>query len=1016
LRDRFKETNKKEIDMRSRTTVMMLGLVAVIGLVGMHVQAFAFEMGIRTGIAQKGGTPDTLRCEFLETPMGITKSNPALSWQIKDPQRGASQTAYQIQVASAEGLLASDTPDLWDSGKTKSEQSHLVTYQGKALLSGQRVWWRVTYWDQDGKESAWSSPSWWEMGLLNVDDWKAKWIHADLSPVNNAITEEWIKSHIGNNNPHRDKINDLYRKLEPAPRFRREFDIKGEVLSARLYISGLGYYTAWLNGTRVGDRVMAPAQTDYDRRILYDIYDVTAQLKAGKNVIGVELGDGWYNQVVPKIGFETYGKPVLRAQLEITTSTGKYLVVTGDGTWKAAAGPLLKNDLHTGEVYDARLEQPGWDSAGFDDREWSAPQTVDPLLPQGLTATDKPPVMAPQLMPPERRMRTNRAERLTQPEKGVWVFEFPENVSARLRLSVTDLPAGIPLTFRVGEQLSGKEDKTGNTGRPTRPQAAHIKPHDGEFNAMVAPGSVYVTRGDKQETWENEYTHNSFRYVELIGLPNGYTPAIDTVEQVFVHTDLPQIGSFRSSDSYLNTFVEMFRRSFYSSAHGTLQDNPGAERSGWFADSVSASVSAYYDAKTFSILRKTIHDMQTTANVRGRMWQFGPGKRPDGKAFHPGWAVPSIYVAWHVWIHSGDERILKEQYSLMSGTLDDYAQQTRDRLDDKHIWRGGGYGDWGDVNTDMIGKSSGTYPRRNQRGSNQPLNTPIPFTETAALYSGASKLAVIAAHLGHTQDAERYRELAAALREGLNSSEFYDAANKTYGSQTANAMAVLLEFALANDVPAILDWIHRDIEHWQGHFTSGFLLSYLLKALSDYGRIDDAFNIMTSPGYPGYRHMVDLGSTTSWVMWDGNTRSPDRFAVTRANGRTKGEAGMQWLYYGLAGIKHDPASPGWKHFIIQPGVPAKLDSVAAETQTPYGRIKTSWKKEKNQFMLNVTVPPNSTATVEIPHVNGVKTPAISEGTAPLAKAGGVTVVSTGEDVTVCKVQSGSYLFSYDMAK
>ena len=934
-----------------------------------------------------------LKTEFSKNPVGLQTAAPRFSWQMGDVRRGAVQSGYHILAASSPECLLQEKGDLWDSGFVVSKQSHLIPYKGKTLKSRQIVWWTVCVRNDAGEISEWAEPACFETGLLFPVDWEAKWIMADLLPVNNAVTETWLRHLLREDwtEAHRGNIPELYRALKPAPRFRRTFEMNDGIISARLYISGMGHYTAWLNGKRIGDRVMAPAQTDYDRRIFYDIYDVAEMLQSGKNAIGIELADGWYHQLVPKIGFEAYGEPVLRAQLEIITSSGRQIIATGDGQWKTAAGPLLKNDLHTGEAYDARLEQPGWNTAGFDERNWTDARLLKILLPDSLNPSGKEPEMVAQMLEPERRICTLSPVLLTHPKKEVWVFHFPVRISGRLQLTVSDIPEGTPLILRVGETLRGKENipadnraifwydqlegtkvengrRTGDlTGLPNTPQAAHVQTRPDEqkniFQAHITPTSVYVTKGGECEVWENEYSHQSFQYVELIGFPEGRTPDLETIKAIVVNTDAPEIGTFRSSDSYLNSYEEMFRRTFYSCLHGTLGDNPASERTGWFGDNVTGLDGVYYHTDLAKFLQKWNGDIRSTMEIRGRMWQTAPGKRSDGPLTPPAWAVGNIILPWHLWIYYGDNRILQEHYPLMVQCVDYYAE----RLDKNSIWRGFGYGDWGDVNTEMIGKDGGTYPRK----GNFPLNTPTFFTDTAALYDGAVKLTVIAEHLGKSKDAERYRKLSAAIQTGLNSPEFYNAAEKTYGSQSANAVAILFGFAPSNCVPDLLDWIHHDIDRQNGHFTTGsYTLPYFFKVLSDYGRIDDAFRTMTSPGYPGFRHMVDLGSTTVWSMWDGNTRSPDKHCVQRSNQHAYSDSGSLWLYYGLAGIKPDISSPGWQNFILQPGVPDGLDSVAAETETPYGRVVSRWSRSDGRFHWEINIPPNSTATVHVPLLFG----------------------------------------------
>ena len=297
-----------------------------------------------------------LKCEYLRNPLGIDVPGPRLSWIVRSPLRGERQIAYRVQAASEKRLLAEGKPDLWDTGRVECGRTLNVVYAGRNLRSRQRCWWRVKVWGERGGESPWSGISFWEMGFLNGDDWTAKWID-DGKPV-----------------PARDE--EFYRD-DPAPLFRKTFRVEKKVVKARLYISGLGYYEAFLNGKRIGDCVLDPLWTTYSKRVLYRVYDVSSLVRRGKNAVGATLGNGWYNPLPMRMWGRfnlrealTVGRPRLLAQLEIEYRDGSRLTVATDESWKTTGGPVLRNSVYLGETYDARREIAGWSEAGFDDSGW----------------------------------------------------------------------------------------------------------------------------------------------------------------------------------------------------------------------------------------------------------------------------------------------------------------------------------------------------------------------------------------------------------------------------------------------------------------------------------------------------------------------------------------------------------------------------------------------------------------------------------------------------------------------
>jgi len=375
---------------------------------------FMFIPGGCSFVAKNNITVKGLRCEYGFNPLGIDVAKPRLSWIMESDHRGKKQSAYQILVASTEKNLKQNEGDLWNSDKVVSEQSVQIAYDGNNLKSLMRCYWKVRIWDENDRVSEWSEPAFWEMGLLNSDDWKAKWI--------------------GYNCPS-------------APMFRCKFTLNKAVSKARVYICGLGYYELSINGARIGDHVLDPGQTDYEQRAFYVVYDITESIIQGNNAIGVILGNGWYNQTAvneAKYGWGdvVYGKPRLILQMHIIHTDGTETVVVSDETWKASSGPIISNNVYAGESYDARLEQAGWNTSGFDDSHWGQAQLVEG--PGGKLVSQK--------LPPIKRMQTIKSVNLTNPEPGVYVYDMGQNFAGWAKLKVT-AERGVTIQLRFAETV-----------------------------------------------------------------------------------------------------------------------------------------------------------------------------------------------------------------------------------------------------------------------------------------------------------------------------------------------------------------------------------------------------------------------------------------------------------------------------------------------------------------------------------------------------------------------------------
>ena len=895
--------------------------------------------------------PLALKCEYAENPLGVDAARPRLSWRVESPRRAKMQTAYQLLVATSAAKLAEGTADLWDSGRVASDRSIQIEYQGRALRSFDRCYWKVRVWDQSGALSPYSQTATWEMGLLAPTDWKAKWITADyLLRAESTVAQRPVGP--GPHPRHR------------APLFRKTFRLHALPLAARAYLCGLGYGELYLNGFKVGDHVLDPAQTDYEERALYVTYDVTQYLLPGENTVGVMLGSGWFNQdVVWKEGKyrvpggTDYGVPRVLLQLRWEYRDGSVETLTTDETWKVTAGPVFDNNVYAGEVYDARLELAGWSGNGLDDQVWTA---------ASLAASPTKRLEA-QTLPPIKRTATLRAVTLSQPKPGNFVYDFGQNFAGWARLKVS-APRGTRIELRFAESVHS--DGT-------------IDPAStGVFATGVVQTDVYIAKGAGEEVWEPRFTYHGFRYVEVTGLQGA--PSLENLEGVVVHSAVPRAGNFVCSDAALNQIHEMALRTETSNLHGVPTDCPARERCGWLGD---AQVSAEMTILNFDMAAfwaKYVRDIRTSEQS-GLPTMVAPGKRKLGEAV-PDWGTATVQLPWYLYLYYGDTGMLAEHYNEMQRWVDHLRKIARDNVLNE------GLGDW--------------CPP----GSVAPTETPVALTSTAYFYLDARMLSAAAKILDHKQDAADYGLLADNIREAFGR-KFFESSAKSYGSQTADSLALRLGLVPAADEAQVASSLARDVtEKHGGHFSTGITGSRSLYwALGEYGHGDVALTIFRQNTYPSIGYLISLGATTFWETW-GEPEIDQQHGPRSRNHPMQGGFDT-WFYQGLGGICPDPERPAFKHVVLRPQVPPGLGHVRATYDSIYGRIRSEWWQEDQHFRWHIEVPANTRATVYMPcNASG----AITEGARPVREVKEILWHGGTLGRAIFEIGSGEYHLAADL--
>lgn len=706
-----------------------------------------------------------------------------------------------------------------------------------------------------------------------------------------------------------------------APLFRREFFIERNVASARLVICGLGCFEASLNGRRVGDHLLDPAQTDYEERVFSVIHDISSHLRIGQNVIGVMVGDGWFNQDLVWTKDFSYGSPRLIATIEITYMDGTRLTIPTDKHWLCARGPVVSNNLYSGELYDARMEQPGWDEAEFDIGKWkhfSRWVVAEPVAAP-------PGKMEEQKIPPIKAIETLTPQSITQPQPGYYVVDMGQNFSGwvRIRLRAT---AGSCIRLRYAEALAtdGMVD-TASTGF---------------FATGVEQVDSYTCKGGEEELWEPRFTYHGFRYVEVVGWP-GEIEA-EAITGVVVHTALEQAGFFECSDDRLNQLHHIALWTHRSNIHGFPEDCPVRERCGWLGDAHIICDYSFFNYAGDLFWEKYIGDIESARLLNnGLPPMIAPGRRTGGTA-SPDWMAAMLIVPWTHYVFYGRRTVLERIWDGMCAVLKHFETLAKDGL----LYEG--LGDWFDP-----GESA------------RPSNTPPVKTSTLIFGQCAQILSKVSTILGHRQEALHYAGLAAQIRSAFRSA-FYDCNRHDFGSQTANAMALALGYCEPEETRLVAATLANDVRQLhKDHLSVGIMgMKYLFESLTRHGHGATALALMHQDTYPGFGDLIAKGATTLWEYWG----EPEVDALHGARSLNHPMMGGydSWFYNTLAGIRPSADHPGFRRFFLEPHPLPGLDWVKVTYDCPHGRITSEWRNENATFSWDIVVPEETVALARLP--------------------------------------------------
>lgn len=984
-------------------------------------------------------TLDNLRCEYRVNPLGIGEREPRLSWVMRDApgSRGAVQTAYQILVASTPERLAKDEADLWDSGRVRSEKSIQIAYKGRSLIARERCYWKVRVWSAEDKETAWSEPADWSMGLLHTSDWQAEWLRVEeLFPEDSGEKPAppkltIISAFYGTPDAHQqvnatEKVRELVaakggvllvqannehfgdpavgggkrlevvyeisgkrytasapegafvtaqeqreeadqrrvKRLQTPRSLRRDFAVASQPVRATLFATALGLYEMRLNGQRVGDALLAPEWTAYDKRVQVQAYDVTALLRTGANTLGALLGNGWYCGTVqcwpPEICLYGY-EPHLKAQLELEFADGKRQTVATDENWLGTVdGPLRFSGIYEGETYDARKEMPGWDAPGFaPDARWQ-PALIDRAVQTGALAWQRSePIRVTQELTPVA---------VTEPKPGVYVFDFGQNMVGWARLAVQG-EAGTTVELFFNEMLS----PDGTVYRENL--------HAGKMGKAESQTDRYTLRGGGVETYEPHFTYHGFRYVEVRGLKRKPDASLLT-GRVF-HTSFAQAGHFECSDPLVTRLAQNIQWSQRGNMMGIPTDCPQRdERAGWTGDAQFFMPTAVYNFDVAAFFSKWLYDLCEDSFVEGKGFaDMAPyyGKLGAGNT---GWGDAGVVCPYVLYRTYGDTRAIEAHYAQMRRHV-----MTLTASCTNCVRGAGAYGDWLNVGGGAKGEVCGTAYQ-------------------AYL---CELMAEMARAIGKGDDASKFSAMADAARDAFQKTFVKEDGSIFESSQTGYALAFtmgLVPEALRAKAAAKFK---GEVERFKDCVATGFIgTPRLLTGLHAAGLDAEAYRMLLRRDYPSWLYPVTLGATTIWERWDG-WRPNKGFQDANMNSFNHYAFGScgHYLFECVGGIY--PLEPGYQTFAVAPVIDEGLTWAKTSYRSMYGEIATEWRKHEGKHQLSVTVPPNTRALVRLPASSSAQ---VTESGQPLAKAVGLDLLGEGDGSVRVRAGAGKYAFEF----
>ncbi|MDT0677565.1 glycoside hydrolase family 78 protein [Autumnicola musiva] len=879
-------------------------------------------------------------------PMGISPEEVRFGWQLQSSGFNVKQLAYRIQLSENKDF---DGNLYWDSGKVNSEKSQHIKYAGPKLKNAQDYYWKIQVWT--GNNTTSESETSHFFTAPGEDALKAEWIGA-ISRADSYLPEG-RKMHTPTfKKSKRDSIVDAVDSLAyRSIMLRKEFQSGKDIKSAKVYVSGLGHYKLSINGKNIGNSEFAPLWTDYDKTVYYNIYDVTTNLQQGENAVGVMLGNGMYNVIGDRYSkfFVSFGPPTLFLQLRLTYEDGSEEIIKTDDSWKYTKSPITFNTLFGGEDYDARMEQPGWNTPDFDAASWKP--VVLQQAPKGK--------LIPQTAPPVSLTKSYKVKEVNSFNDTTYILDMGQNLSGFPKIKARG-KRGDKIKIWVGEKL--QDDGTiaqGGSGKPYYYE--------------------YTFKGDGIEEWRPYFSYYGYQYIQIEGANYKKDemeglPTVLEVNSLFVNNSAKPGGTFTSSNEIFNKAHELIDAAIKSNFHSVFTDCPHREKLGWLEETHLNGPGLFYNYHLEGFIPKIMRDIADAQRENGLIPNIAPEYIIFGGDFtdSPEWGLAGIMLPWMYYEYYGDASLIEQYYPVMTKYVDYLSSTAENHIVDH------GLGDWYDYGEHAAGYSK---------------NSPIALSATSHYFYGASLVAKAADMLGRNQDAKKYQNLSTEIRKAFNN-RFYNPKKGNYatGSQFSNAVPIYMGIVEPENKEKVMNSLLDTIKANNYRLTTGDVGNrYLFQTLAENDQNEVMYKMQNHYDTPGYGFQIKFGLTTLTEQWDPrNGNSLNHFMMGQIE---------EWFYKSLAGIVPDEENPGYKHFFLQPELVGDMEFVKASYESLYGKIISEWERDSEGLSFKFTIPANTSATVKLP-VNE-----FSEVTLNAEK------LETYENIsgkTVFEVGSGSY--------
>lgn len=828
-----------------------------------------------------------LKTEHLECPLGVDVQSPRMAWKMVSGRKGARQKTYSLIVGRDSAMVAGGEGDVWNSGVVESDKV-MVRYDGASLQPRTRYYWSVTVTDEAGRKA--SSPvTFFETGKMGAEAWSGNWI-SDHHDCNH----------------------------QPAPHFRKKFSVKKAVSSARVYVAVAGLYQLHLNGNRLGDTMLDPVYTRFDRRNMYVTYDVTPFIRKDENVVGIVLGNGWYNhQPLAVWNFDKApwrNRPAFCLDLQLRFEDGTEQTVSTDLSWRTSdSGPWRKNNIYTGEHYDFSMQMEGWDQPGYDDGKWRGVKLRS--VPSSQVTS--------QQMRPIRACHEYKAVKFSRLSDGTYMYDFGYNMAGVTRIRLKGAK-GTVVTVRHGERLT----KDGHLDLSNIDVYYRGDKKNDPFQTDV----LTLSGGDDE--FMARFNYKGFRHVQV----NASAPIEISQESItahFVHSDVPKAGEIKSSNKLIEGLMAASNQAYLSNLMGYPTDCPQREKNGWTGDGHLAIEAALYNFDGITVYEKWMADHRDEQQPNGVLpdiiptggWGYGTDNGLD-------WTSTIAIIPWNLYLFYGDDEALRRCYPHIKRYVDYVGRISRNHLTK---W---GRGDWVPVTV----------------GSNKELTSSVYYYVDAQILARAAKM------FGYAEDYEKYSRLSEDIKKAIND-KYLDAQKGIYASGTQTELSVPLYWGIVPDEfkAKVAYNLNEKVKASGHHLDVGVLgCKALLNALCENGYTETAYKVAVQDTYPSWGWWVVNGATTLLENW-----KLDAKRDISDNHMMFGEIGA-WFYKGLAGIYPDSEKPGFQHIRLTPYFPEELDSFTASHTSPYGQIVSGWTTKGGKIRYQVTIPPSCSATFTLP--------------------------------------------------